>query len=206
MGVGAQAGACHYGPFMLKADCSEFVCDFVSGLDCAYDAEIAVEDMLAKSPTAVVIIIAENRRDADDVPKKLRKAMRLLALSKKALCSILDISRPALYSWLDSSLEPGGLDLEKIDALSSLVEKSGISEPLFRGYVETPIGGFSSSIADCLARKEYLDEASNLPEMLRAAETLTLERKRIIAAHRIEESNLSEAEKDLILEDNLNCL
>ena len=138
--------------------------------------------------------------------EKLRKAMRLLALSKKALCSILDISRPTLYSWLDSSLEPGGLELKKINALYSLIEKSGISEPLFRGYAETPIGGFSSSIVDCLTRKEYLDEASNLPKMLRAAESLTLERKERIEMRRGHIAELSEAEKDLILEDNLNCL
>ena len=73
MGIEMRARTSPCEPFALKADHSEFVCDFVSGLDHLYDARIAVKGMLANSTTLFEIFSAENRLSLDNVPEKLRE-------------------------------------------------------------------------------------------------------------------------------------
>lgn len=112
------------------------------------------------------------------------------------MCAVFRIDRSELKSWLAYRVPE--LDFYKVDALSSLVNASGIAEPLCKKYTKEPIEGYSSSIFDCLRREGYVkwfvymnllkcagerddtvsEDVIALPERLRAAERLTVERKR----------------------------
>lgn len=139
------------------------------------------------------------------VPEKLGAIISRLGLSKKGLSLILGVSRPTLYSWLEDASSPEKQSMKQIDAIYGLFEAANVHKPIFRGYIDYPLRGEDKSLFEMLEEKRYISDPSGMAKLLSKASGMSEERARRIEEHRIV-SNLSEAKKDLILEDNLASL
>lgn len=175
-----------------------------------YNPESCIPDSMFSVSTSLFspasVISQETYNDDILISEKLKTIIRKLSLSKKGLCMILNISRPSLYSWLSASAEPEKENLKILNSLYSLIEKSGIEEPLFRGYVENPVNGYSESLLEVLKKQTFIKNRQEVTELIKLISDLSKKRQEKINKHRITENRLSNESKDLILEDNLNSI
>lgn len=151
-------------------------------------------------------IVQQETQDSILVSEKLKTIIRKLSLSKKGLCKILDVSRPSLYNWLNNSAEPEKENLSMVNNLYLMIEKSGVDEPLFRGYVENPVNGYNESLLEILEKHVFMENPQEVSDLIKKISYLSKERQKKINDHKITEDGLADASRDLILEDNLNSL
>lgn len=151
-------------------------------------------------------IVQQETHDSIFVSEKLKTIIRKLSLSKKGLCKILDVSRPSLYNWLNNSAEPEKENLSMVNNLYWMIEKSGVDEPLFRGYVENPVNGYNESLLEFLEKHAFMENYQEVSDLIKKISYLSKERQKKINDHKITEDGSAAASRDLILEDNLNSL
>ncbi|MGO8695714.1 MAG: hypothetical protein ACLQMF_18790 [Rectinemataceae bacterium] len=65
---------------------------------------------------------------------------------------IMAVSRPALYAWLDGESEPARENADRLSALAAIARDFDATPtgPLFHGFVDRPVPGYSRSLLDIL--------------------------------------------------------
>lgn len=174
-----------------------------------YNPELCIVEGIFSASTSLLSptsIVQQKTHNSILVSEKLETIIRKLSLSKKGLCKILDVSRPSLYSWLNNSAEPEKENINMVNNLYWMIEKSGVDAPLFRGYVENPVNGYNESLLEILEKQSFMENPQEVSDLIKKISYLSNERQRKINDHKITEDGLADASKDLILEDNLNSL
>jgi len=135
---------------------------------------------------------------------KIRAILSYFRLSKSDLARILQVSRPALYAWLNSESEPSPDNLRTIRKLYSLMEPLGTETwfPIFYGYIERPVGAFKKSLLEALSEPEFSEE--EIRAMVKEIRQMSQKRAERLAENEAKSKViLSEESKKKILEDNL---
>lgn len=98
-------------------------------------------------------------RTALSVGDQMRELLAALSLNKSQLATVLRVTRPTLYDWIDDK-EPSASNAERIDTLLRLLSRAGVSgaNPLNARFVRQADEPGGSSLVDELSREE-LDEA-----------------------------------------------
>lgn len=170
------------------------------------NSNLTIPTDIINSSTTMFSTVIENKSEMVLYSDKLKTLLNLFSLSKKGLCSILEVSRPTLYSWLDNSVEPEEENPKKIDSLYNLVKENKLSSPLFRNYVENSLGDSNESLLQCLINQDYLNNPTKISHFINRIDELSKERLKKIQSHQVSDSSLSVSEQELILEDNLNSI
>lgn len=147
-------------------------------------------------------------RGIQSTSEQVRQILEFFGFSKSELAKIMAVSRPALYAWLDGESEPARENADRLGALAAMAldfdAKS--SRPLFHGYIDRPIPGYSKSLLEMLA--EPGSEPGLMRTMIEHILSMTRDREKRIADSR----NLTDPPlpnhktQDRNLEDNLSAI
>ena len=86
--------------------------------------------------------------------EQVRELLAALSLNKSQLASVLGISRPTLYEWLDGN-EPAQANASRIDSLLRVLAAAGVASrsPLNARFVRRPIVPGMPSLLEVLQRE-----------------------------------------------------
>jgi hypothetical protein len=84
--------------------------------------------------------------------EQVRLILGFFGFSKSELAKIMAVSRPALYAWLDGTSEPARDNAERLDILAAMARELDAKplRPLFHGFIDRPVHGYSRSLLDIL--------------------------------------------------------
>jgi hypothetical protein len=96
--------------------------------------------------------------------EQVRAVLGFYGISKSDLARVLRVTRPTLYAWLDGVSEPLDENQERLSVIADIAERLGEDwkGPLFHGYVERTVKGYSKSLL------ELLSDDTSTPESLLA--------------------------------------
>ena len=94
------------------------------------------------------------------IARQVRELQTALSINKSELASILGVSRPTVYDWLNGG-QPNALNRSRIRTLLRLLSESRVSanNPLFPRFVRSRLEPGNQTILDLLS-EETIDEAT----------------------------------------------
>lgn len=147
-------------------------------------------------------------RAIQSTSEQVRQILDFFGFSKSELAKIMAVSRPALYAWLDGESEPARENSDRLGALAvmALDFDGNSARPLFHGYIDRPIPGYSMSLLEMLA--EPGSEPGLMRTMVEHILSMTRDREKRIADSRdLSGPPLpSHKTQDRNLEDNLSAI
>jgi hypothetical protein len=91
----------------------------------------------------------------EEIPaaEQVRAVLGFFGISKSDLARVLRVTRPTLYAWLDGASEPLEENQARLSVVAGIAERLGGDwpGPLFHGYVERPVKGYSKSLLEMLS-------------------------------------------------------
>lgn len=128
------------------------------------------------STTAYIIIPKQPEYFSLTSIEQVRFVLSFYGFTKTELASIIGISRPALYAWMDGTSEPTGENYDKLAQLSQLAHEIDPKpvNPLFHGFINRVIPGYSKSLLEYLLSKS--ENINSLQGLVREIYRLTEER------------------------------
>lgn len=130
-------------------------------------------------------------------PEQARELLAALALNKSQLASVLRVTRPTLYEWLNGK-EPNPSNAQRISSVLQLLHESGVTStsPLNARYVRQPIDKLGTPLLDVLS-SDTLDE-EEARRLITAASSLTnqLSRRRESREDRLRDLGYDEHTSD----------
>ncbi len=139
--------------------------------------------------------------------EKINSCLNILSISKKTLCSILNITRPTLYSWIErDDIKPEEKNIKKVAELYKILIT--LPEPmiLYHEYVEEKIENESKSLLETIKTSENLLINEDIKRILNKVYLLTKERNKRLEKIFMKDNPYSKNKQDLILEDNIISL
>ena len=137
-----------------------------------------------------------------------RLILDFYGFSKSELAKIMGVSRPALYAWLDASSEPSRENAGRLGILAGMARELDpkATRPLFHGYIDRPIPGYSRSLLDMLM--EAPSDLAPVRKLIAGILGMTRDRERRISAARsiADISRPSQETQERNLEDNLSAI
>ena len=167
--------------------------------------QLPFESMFSSALSAVISLRSTRQSSVELIAAdNIRAILSYFGLTKSDLARILQVSRPALYAWLNGESEPSPHNLRTIRKLYSLMEPLGTETwfPIFYGYIERPVGAFKKSLLEALSEPEFSEE--EIRAMVKEIRQMSQKRAERLAENEAKSKViLSEESKKKILEDNL---
>lgn len=124
-----------------------------------------------------VIMRTETRYFSMTSIEQVQLVLKYFGFTKTELATIIGISRPALYAWIDGTSEPSGENHNKLMKLAQMAHEVDAcpGKPLFHGYIDRPLPGYNKSLLDYLSGN--LDNVKTVNSLVRKIYQLTQERR-----------------------------
>lgn len=137
---------------------------------------------------------------------RIQKVLDFYALGKTHLCKIVNVTRPALYAWIEGHSEPTSENFKKIEILYTYAKNlmKNDDDSLYRGFVERAFSHYHDSLFDLFVNNSDLSQQT-IEQQISDAFQMSIERRKNIESRRNRSFKVqhSFADNDLNLEANL---